>query len=143
MLAGCTDYRQIKVGGIGLAGFDFTGTSSAVLKVKAEVDNPTGKPLMLESVDAVLVKDGRDFAMFTLSEPVTSESYSDSVIVVPVKVSVVDPIAIIASGLDFSSWDLDELTVNGKMVFRYGKSVKKTLSLHKKPVRDLIEIIAK
>lgn len=139
LFAGCTDYRQIKVDNVRLERFEFKGTSSALITLKADVANPTGRTLSLETLEATLLRDGKEFAYFTLEDVPSAGPRSDSEILVPVKASVADPIAIIAAGLDMDSWDLDAFVVDGKLVIKSDGGVKKTVRLRKTPLRKLVE----
>lgn len=137
LLAGCKEYRQISIDNVTVAGFNFQSTSSATVKIKAEVCNPTGRSLSLESVDAVLLREGKDFVYFTLEGTPSVAQDTCSTVIVPVKAKAADPISIITAGLNFSSWNLDDYIVNGKLVFRYG-SMKKTVRIKNIPLKELV-----
>lgn len=141
MFAGCAEYRQISVDNVSLAGFRFHGTSSATIEIQAEVENPTAHAISVQNVDAVLLRNGREFARFSLEEVPVAAPDTLSVVTVPLRATVSDPISIITAGLDFSSWDLDDFTVNGKITVRSDAGYKKTFRMKKTPARDLLKMI--
>ena len=61
LLTGCAEYRQISVDNVTVGSFRFNGTSSATIVLKALIDNPTGHTITLDTLDAVLFRDGKDF----------------------------------------------------------------------------------
>ena len=103
-------------------------------------DNPTRHTLYVESVDAVLLREGREFVLFSLQDTVSSGAGTRGVVMIPVKASVVDPISIITSGLDFSTWDMNLFTVEGKVVLKTDSGVKKTLRLRNVQLRELVNM---
>ena len=140
LVAGCAEYKQIKVDSVSIGSFRFNGTSSAVIELAADVDNPTRHTLYVESVDAVLLREGREFVLFSLQDTVSSGAGTRDVVMIPVKASVVDPISIITSGLDFSTWDMNLFTVEGKVVLKTDSGVKKTLRLRNVQLRELVNM---
>ena len=140
LVAGCAEYKQIKVDSVSDGSFRFNGTSSAVNELAADVDNPTRHTLYVESVDAVLLREGREFVLFSLQDTVSSGAGTRGVVMIPVKASVVDPISIITSGLDFSTWDMNLFTVEGKVVLKTDSGVKKTLRLRNVQLRELVNM---
>lgn len=139
ILAGCSDYRQISINDVTVGSFRFNGTSSATIVLVAKVDNPTGHAVSLEEIDAVVLREGKDFIGLSLEEKASAAPFSSSEISIPVRASVLDPVAIITAGLDFESWDLDNFVVDGKIVLASGGGMKKTLSLKKVPLKQLME----
>lgn len=138
LLAGCTDYRRISIDNVAVDGFSFSSTSSATVKLKADVCNPTERSLSLESVDAVLLREGKEFVYFTLEGTPSVAQDTCSTVTVPVKAKVADPISILTAGLNFKSWNLEDYVVNGKLVFRYG-NMKKTVRIKKMPLEEFVK----
>ncbi len=141
LAAGCSGYRQVRVDDLALGGFEFKGTSSAVIRIDAKVSNPSRHALSLESVDAVLVKEGKDFIAFSLDGCPSAAPCSDTTVVIPIRASVVDPIAIISSGLDFRSWDQDQFLIEGKAVVKADNGIKKTLRFRRMPLKEFLDLI--
>ena len=141
MAAGCAEYRQISVENVALAGFRFNGTSSATIELEADVYNPTPHVIFLDEVDAVLFREGREFARFTLEDTPSAPADTLSKVRIPVRASVMDPISIISAGLNFNSWNLDNLVVDGRIVLRSDAGYKKTLRMKKTPVKDILKMI--
>lgn len=141
LMTGCTDYRQISVDGVALESFRFNGTSSATIVLIADVDNPTMHTISVEEVDAVLLREGKEFVRFTLEGTPSAGPETDGPVRIPVLASVLDPISIITAGLDLKSWDVDGLTVDGKMVLCSDGKVRKTVRFRKTPVKDIVNSI--
>lgn len=141
VLGACSDYRKVSVGDVSIAEFRFNGTSSATVKVNAEVDNPTRHNFWVDNMDAVLIKEGRDFASFALEGKPEVGPDTVCVVGIPIRVSVLDPIAVITAGLNLESWNLDEFVVNGKITVRSDCGLKKTIRLNKVPLGALLNAI--
>ena len=141
LLAGCAGYSEIRVEEVRLGSFRFNGTSSATIGLEATVDNPTRYTIALEEVDAVLLRGGKDFARFSLEGKPSVAPRSTSGVSIPVKASVLDPVGIITSGLDFGSWALDDFAVSGKAVFSADGGMKKTVRMKNVPLKEIVESI--
>ena len=141
LLSGCTDYRQIRIDGVTPGSFRFNGTSSATIELKVQVDNPTARTISVESVDAVLLREGKEFVRFTLQEAVHAAPGTESDVLLPVNASVLDPVAIITAGLNFSSWNLDDYIVNGRMTMSADGKMRKTVKLREVPLKDIVNSI--
>ena len=105
---------QISVENVALAGFRFNGTSSATIELEADVYNPTPHVIFLDEVDAVLFREGKEFARFALEDKPSVAADTNSKVRIPVRASVSDPISIISAGLNLSSWNLDDLVESGR-----------------------------
>ena len=141
MAAGCAEYRQISVDSVTLAGFRFNGTSSATIDLDADVCNPTAHVVSIDEVDAVLFREGKEFARFTLEDTPSAPADTCSKVRIPVRASVSDPISIISAGLNLSSWNLDDLVVDGRIVVKSDAGYKKTFRMKKTPVKDILRMI--
>lgn len=138
LLAGCTEYRQISMDNMAVAGFSLSSTSSAAIKFKVDICNPTDRSLSLESLDAVLLREGKDFVYFSLEGRPSVAMDTCCTVAVHVKATAADPISILTAGLDFSSWNLEDYVVDGKLVFRLG-NMKKTVRVKKVPLEEFIK----
>lgn len=138
LLAGCSQYRRISVNDVAVGSFRFNGTSSASIVLTARVDNPTGHTVSLEEVDAVLLREGKSFVNLTLEGPVSAAPASESKVSIPVLASVLDPVAIITAGLNLKSWDMQDFTVDGRIVVSSDGRAKKTLKLNNVPLQDIV-----
>ena len=141
LLTGCAGYNEIRVEGVALGGLRFNGTSSATIELKATVDNPTKYTIAIEEVDAVLMRTGKEFARFSLEDKPAAAPGKKEVVEIPVKASVLDPVAIITSGLNFRSWAIEDFTVEGKIVLSADGGKKRTLHLKKVPLESIVERI--
>ena len=125
LAAGCAEYRQISVENVALAGFRFNGTSSATIELEV---------IFLDEVDAVLFREGKEFARFALEDKPSAAADTNSKVRIPVRASVSDPISIISAGLNLSSWNLDDLV-------KSDAGYKKTFRMKKTPVKDILRMI--
>lgn len=141
LLSGCTDYRQIRIDGVTPGSFRFNGTSSATVELKVQVDNPTAHTVSVESVDAVLLREGREFVRFSLEDKVSAAPSTESTVSLPVRASVLDPVGIISAGLDFKSWRLEDFVVDGSVVLSLDGKMKKTVRLRKVPLKDIVNAL--
>ena len=141
LLSGCTDYRQIRIDGVTPGSFRFNGTSSATVELKVQVDNPTARTVSVESVDAVLLREGREFVRFSLEDKVSAAPRTKSTVSLPVRASVLDPVGIISAGLDFKSWRLEDFVVDGSVVLSLDGKMKKTVRLRKVPLKDIVNAL--
>ena len=141
LLSGCTDYRQIRIDGVTPGSFRFNGTSSATVELKVQVDNPTARTVSVESVDAVLLREGREFVRFSLEDKVLAAPRTESTVSLPVRASVLDPVGIISAGLDFKSWRLEDFVVDGSVVLSLDGKMKKTVRLRKVPLKDIVNAL--
>ena len=144
LAAGCAEYRQVSVENVALAGFRFNGTSSATIELEADVYNPTPHVIFLDEVDAVLFREGKEFARFALEDKPSANSFPSlkrTAVRIPVRASVSDPISIISAGLNLSSWNLDDLVVDGRIVVKSDAGYKKTFRMKKTPVKDILRMI--
>lgn len=140
LFTGCTDYSQIKIDGVSMDKVRFNGTASASIVLKVQVDNPTSRTVAVESVDAVLLREGREFARFSLDDrAVALPGRSEASL--PVRASVVDPVGIITAGLNFKSWDMDNFTVDGRLVLSLDGKMKKKVKLRNVPLKDIVNSI--
>lgn len=139
MLAGCAEYRQITVDEVTVGSFRFTGTSSASIVLNATVNNPTRHTISIETVDAILMREGKDFIKFSLDGRPSAAPDTVSTVSIPVKASALDPISIITAGLNLKSWKLEDLMVNGKIVLVTDGGARKTMRLKNVPLSDIVD----
>lgn len=140
-VCGCNDYRQIKVKDVSLTSFRFKSTSSAEIALTATVDNQSKHTLFLESAEGTITKEGKNFADFALLENVMAPSCKQSEVGICIGVKVVDPLALIASGLDLKTWRKEEFAVDAKIVVKREGGGKRVLKLKKVPVELIMGYI--
>ena len=97
--------------------------------------------IFLDEVDAVLFREGKEFARFALEDKPSAAADTGSKVRIPVRASVSDPISIISAGLNLSSWNLDDLVVDGRIVVKSDAGYKKTFRMKKTPVKDILRMI--
>ncbi len=138
----CQQYNKIAVSDLSVDSFEFQKTTSANIEVSAQVDNPTKATLMLVEGNALLKKEGRDFIILSIPDDYSVSPQTKTKISVNVKADVLNPIEIIASGLNFASWDLSRFTVCGKLVVKSDKGFKKVIRLRDEPLENVLEVIS-
>ena len=134
-ISSCQNYRDIVVADFQLDGFQFKNTTSAQLNVSALVDNPTRATLSIMEGEAVIKKEGKDFIVLTIPQTYSVAPVSD------IEASVLNPIEIIATGLNFASWNLKQFTVDGKITVKSNKGFKKVFRLKDEPLEDVLKAL--
>ena len=105
LAAGCSDNdSQVTIKSYSIqevTGVSFSkGLANADVNMALDIDNPGPRQCALESLSAVLYKeDGPIIAELTLNEAVTVEKRSSGTVIVPLKASFHNPVALMASGL--------------------------------------------
>lgn len=137
----CNDYRKIAVGDVSLRSFRLKSTSSAEIGLVADVDNQSRHTLLCESAEGTITKEGKKFADFTLLEMSKAPAGERSKVNLRLAVKVVDPLALIASGLDLKTWREEEFAVDAKIVIRKEGGGKRTIKLKNVPAAKIIGYI--
>jgi len=135
LLCGCTDYKQLKVTSckIGvLKGLSYSdGKASADLRLDVGVDNPTRSSFDVSDIDAILYyNEGKPFAQITSDKSVNIAPGNDGMIPVLLKVTFLDPLAIMFGGLDTKGMyaDIEAKFHTGMIIKNFSK---KGLSVEK------------
>lgn len=143
LLVSCNDYRKIEVSNVSINSVKIKSTSKATLEVKAEVKNPTKKCISLLNAEGMLLKENKDFILFSLADTVTLAPGADMTLIIPVDGKVVDPIGILSSGLDFKSWNKDNFSVEAYFTVKMGKCPKQRVKINNTPVRTILDYLRK
>lgn len=143
VVASCADYKKLEVEDVTLASFKLKNTSTAEIVLAAEVNNPSKKNIFVESADGVIVKEGKDFAFFELVGKPKVQAASKEKVHLFINVKIADPLALIATGLDMSSWREDEFMLNAKIVMRREGASKAKFNLKNIPVSRIIDTLNK
>lgn len=140
-ISSCQNYRDIVVADFQLDGFQFKNTTSAQLNVSALVDNPTRATLSIIEGEAVIKKEGKDFIVLTIPQTYSVAPVSKQRVLIDIEASVLNPIEIIATGLNFASWNLKQFTVDGKITVKSNKGFKKVFRLKDEPLEDVLKAL--
>ena len=140
-ISSCENYKDIAVADFQLDGFQFKNTTSAQISVSAMVDNPTRTTLSIVAAEAVIKKQGRDFIELEIPKTYSVGPQTKQRLSVDIEASVLNPIEIIATGLNFASWDLEQFTVDGKITVKSDKGFKKVFRLNDEPLGEVLGVI--
>ncbi len=141
LLTGCTQYKKLDIHTVYLKSFKFQGTSSASIIGVIKMDNPTKYSIELQDMEAELLKEGKVFATFDLVETSSIAPFTEDRVDVKVEAKVVDPLAIITTGLDFNKWTTEDFSINGKIVITSNGKSKKTIKLRNVPLDKVLSFI--
>lgn len=141
LLWGCNDYRQIEVEHITLNSMRFVNTTTAAINLEADVKNPTKRAVSLENLNAVLFKEGKKFAKFCLTDNFVATPGENIAVPINIEAKVLDHIALISTGLNLKSWNLDNFTVSGKFTVKMDGVPKKRIKFKNKPLKSILGII--
>lgn len=134
----CTEYKEVSVSNLDIQSLKLKNATTADIQVSALVNNPTKHTLSLILADATLIKEGKEFAYFTLTDTVSVAPSTNGAVTITVEGRIVDPIAFLTTGLDFRSWSPDQFTVDGKCIVKSSQGYKKRIKLKDVPAKKLI-----
>lgn len=141
LLSGCHNYNKIEVGNITVSSIEFKNTTTMSIDLAAHVNNPVDKNLVIESFDAVLYNEGKAFASFTLVGNPIAEANKRTVVPIEIEARAIDHIAIISMGLNYKSWNIDAMTVTGKLVLKFEDGGKRTIKVKNKSLKSIMRAV--
>ena len=142
ILAGCANYKQIRIEDINVGKLKMVALNAAQVDVDLEVFNPTKATFELAGVDIAVVKEGAEFAKITQVE-------GDEVLVAPgdpakatlvLRAEITDPMQVLVTGFDPQKWNLDLFRANGAIWVKKGKMTKK-IKVEDMPLKDLVDFL--
>ncbi len=139
VLTSCTDYNAVSIHSVGLESFKLESTTKAKVIVSAVVNNPTSKVLILEGVEGILYRDTVKFANINLLEPTSVGSKIEEKVNITTELFLIDPIALLSTGLNFRNMRSDEFKVDGVVTVRPEGGCKKKFRIKGVPVTQLFE----
>ncbi len=141
LLTGCTQYRQLELGDITFRSLNFKNTTSIEITCDIEVKNPSKYVISVDKLDAALYKEDMIFAEFDLVDVPVIPAKSEEKVSVTLRATVSDPLALITTGLDFDNWNMEDFTIDGKIVLASDGKYKKVINLNHIPLDVVISYI--
>lgn len=140
LLCSCTNYKHIDVNDVKLEKFKLISTSKADLQLQVSVNNPSKTIFTITDIQGVLYRDDVPFANLSLLEEIVIPPQAVTDVHVKCRINLLDPLAVLVMGLDMSSWNEDEFTVDIKTTVK-GGGLKKSFRLKKVPLSKVIKRI--
>ncbi len=140
LFGSCANYRDIEITDASVKDVRIVSASRYYVGLEIEVDNPSGIKFVVKEADGVVFKDGKPFADITVTEGVAIPSRGVHKVEVPCEISLRNPLAALAIGLNYKSLDWDSFTVDGNVTVK-GGPVKKKKELKNVPFRKLYNYI--
>ena len=142
ILAGCANYKQIRVEDINVGKLKIVALNAAQVNVGIEVYNPTKATFELAGVDISVVKEGTEFAKINQveGEKVLVAPGNPSKATVVLRAEVTDPMQVLATGFNPQNWNLDLFRANGAIWVKKGKLTKK-IKVEDMPLKDLVDFL--
>ena len=134
----CTNYRQINIMSVEVKDFKLNTTSRATVTLKAYIDNPLSKEISLLYLGGKLYKDQAHFADIEFDD-LSIEPNSKGEVFVDVTIDLIDPLALLSSGLDISKWDKDTFRVDGKAMLKSEPGGKRSFKFKNVTFNQIIE----
>lgn len=120
----------------GLENFSLHGLSGVDIEVR--VANNTNMKLTLDKLNFAFRLDGQALASGFLSQPVELEKKSESVVFVPLKIKIDNPMAVLSAVSAFRS-DASRITVSGTGTVKAAGVVKKDIEIKDVPLDKLLD----
>lgn len=120
----------------GLENFSLHGLSGVDIEVR--VANNTNMRLTLDKLNFAFRLDGQALASGFLSQPVELEKKSESVVFVPLKIKIDNPLAVLSAVSAFRS-DASRITVSGTGTVKAAGVVKKDIEIKDLPLDKLLD----
>lgn len=136
LLSGCANYRQISLEDVQLGKIKMAGITKADVGLKLLVNNPTRATFTVEDIKGMVYKEGVEFARISMSAPFQVAPGTPAATEATLRLEIADPVSALVMGLDFSSWKIEQFTVDAQVQVK-GKGLKKNFILEGKPIREL------
>ncbi len=137
-LSSCSNLKSIEATDAEVESFKLVSVSKAQVVLNVEIDNPSGKTFTIKSLDGELLKDGTVFAdVVLLNQPVVP---GRAITKVPVNLEITlkDPLAALAMGLNYKSLDISQFAVNATAVVK-GGGLKPKIELENVPAKNIVQ----
>lgn len=135
----CTNYSKLNIMTVGLSDFRLVNTNRAVITFKAYIDNPLDKEITLTSFNGKVFKDQSHFANVMLDGDVTVLPHAREEIFIKALVDLVDPLALLSSGLDISKWDKGTFRLDGKASLKSTPGGKRNFKFRNITLDQIVE----
>lgn len=143
VLSSCNPLKSLDVRNIAISEFRMESSTKASIILKVKVENDAQHTITLSSMEGSLKKDMDLFATAVLKEEVVVPPMGQSDVMIPVDITLCDPMSLLSLGLNVKKWNLDEFFVNGKIVVLKNGRAKKTYKLKNKSLKSLVSYLEK
>ncbi len=137
-LQSCVNYRNVDIGSVNLSSFKLVNTSRADITFDYTAENATGAPLVIASADGIIKKKGVNFAQMTLLKSDTIPPRSVKNGTLAVRFDLLDPVSILAMGLNIASWRAQDFNIDARVMIKSGEKRKKVFRVRELPLENLI-----
>lgn len=140
-LGSCSYYKSIEVESAKLTTFKIESTSSVRVTFSLKVINDAKTSISVADISGTLYKDGNPFADVSLIDIPTIEACSTGCVPLNVKAKLINPIALLSTGLNIGKWKIDDFTVTGKLILKSGTGIRKTFKVRKMPLKKFVGLL--
>ena len=138
LLVGCAQYKEVDIEDVKISKINMRSTKEIDMQFTVSVENPSGTPFKLQSIDGVLNRNGAEFANLVLLKEVEVPSRFSGDVKVMCRLSLSDPMSALALGLNMASLNNDSFTVDFVATVR-GGVVKKSFRYKDVPLTQIIK----
>ncbi|MBR5855853.1 MAG: hypothetical protein IKY70_01110 [Bacteroidales bacterium] len=138
LFVGCSQYKQIDVDDIKIAKIKMNSAKEIDLKFGITVENPSRTLFTLQAIDGVIYRNGAEFANMVLLEEVQVPARFSGDVQAMCRLTLTDPLAALALGLNLASLNNDSFTVDVVATVK-GGAVKKSFRYKDIPLSDVIK----
>ena len=118
--------------------FKLNTTGRATVTLKAYIDNPLNKEISLVYLGGKLYKDQAHFADIEFDD-LSIAPNSKGEVFVDVTIDLIDPLALLSSGLDISKWDKDTFRLDGKAMLKSDPGGKRSFKFKNVTFNQIID----
>ena len=138
LLQSCADYSKIRINSLEMSRVSLKSTSDILVELKLGLNNPLGKDVYIKGMDGYIKKSGADFARIEFVGSDTVRAHGAGVYKTTFRLKVLNPMALLAAGLDLSSWKLDIYKVDAKLVLADVQGGSRRFKVRNYPLKKLI-----
>ena len=138
LFAGCAQYKEIEIEDVRISKVNMHSAKEIDLQFSVEVENPSGTPFKLQSIDGVLYRNGAEFAKLILLEEVTAPARFTGDVEANCRLALSNPMAALALGLNMASLNNDTFTVDFVATVK-GGALKKNFRYKDVPLSQIIK----
>jgi LEA14-like dessication related protein len=120
VIYGCSNYRDIRLEEVELQTIRLKSTSGADVYLNIAIYNPTSSEIKVSNINGTIYRDGVKFAEITLKEETTIPPKARSEVIVPLNVKFLDPLSLLAIGLDINALEKNNFTADVKITAKDG-----------------------
>ncbi len=139
MAAGCSRFRDIAIENITVSQFNMTSLSSARIKIRATLNNPTGGRIRLTQMNGALRLKDKQIALFSMDSALVFDARSTSTNEGVVSMKISDMSVLFSGTIDLDETLLQQIRLDIDATVKSG-GIKRTLHLSDIPAKELLEL---